>query len=276
MTRLPNIPALLSALTGLAVSAAPVQAQTMSDRICNAVRGHLARTAGLVAPTFLAAASLNSRSWQAISAPVTGASIGAAGNVRVLYVAYVRPKPFEEAGAVSVRIAVPAGDHGKPTNEVEVYRPAITQGTNRCEPAGRYGIDTTVRLNQYIDYHAEAGARANSTLEDFHFSYPVHPRSCVKTDRGQLRRTFAFGSDVTRTQGDTVAQRYLRFIGPAYAVTHKFARLRSELHYRPAAQLNIACIGFTVPMNRNPATITVGDYGFGSIWWLDRTLSIQR
>jgi hypothetical protein len=59
-------------------------------------------------------------------------------------------------------------------------------------------------------------------------------------------------------------------------VTHKFARLRSELHYRPAAQLSIACIGFTVPMNRSPATITVGDYGFGSIWWSDRTLSIQR
>ena len=207
---------------------------------------------------------------------VSGASVGAANNVSVLYVAYVRPKGFEDAGAVSVRIAVPAGDHGKPTNEVEVYRPAIARGTNRCEPVGRYEIDTTVRLNQYIDYHADGGSRANSTLEDFHFSYPVYPRNCVKTDRGSLRRTFAFGSDVTRTQGDTLAQRYFRFVPPAYGVTHKFARLRSELHYRPAAQLNVACIGFTVPLNRNPATVTVGDYGFGSIWWADRTLSIQR
>jgi hypothetical protein len=248
----------------------------MSDRICTAVRAHLARTPALVAPTFLAAASLQGGSWQAVSAPVTGASVGAASNVSVLYVAYVRPKPFEEAGAVSVRIVVPAGEHGKPTNEVEVYRPAIPRGTNRCESAGRYAIDTSVRLNQYIDYHAEGGARLNSTLEDFHFSYPVYPTTCVKTDRGSLRRTFAFGSEVTRTQGDTVAQRYLRFIPSAYGVTHKFSRLRSELHYRPAAQLNIACIGFTVPLNRNPATVTVGDYGFGSIWWADRTLSIQR
>ncbi len=275
MTRRPIIPALLSALTLLSVNA-PVHAQTMSDRICNAVRGHLAGTAALLTPTFLAAASLNSRSWQAISAPVMGASVGAADGVSILYVAYVRPKAFEDAGAVSVRIAVPAAENQKPTNEVEIYRPAISPGINRCESAGRYEIDTTVRINQYIDYHAEGGTRANSTLEDFHFSYPVYPRNCVKTDRGALRRTFAFGSDVTRTQGDTLAQRYLRFVGPAYAVTHKFSRLRSELHYRPAAQLNVTCIGFTVPLKKNPATVTIGDYGFGSIWWTDRTLSIQR
>ena len=270
------IPAGLAVLSLVSAAALPARAQTMSDRICAAAQAHLARSNQLVAPTFLAAASLNSRTWQAISAPVTGASVGAADNVRVLYVAYIRPRSFEEAGAVAVRIAVPAGEHGKPTNEVEVYRPAIARGTNRCEPVGRYEIDTTVRLNQYIDYHGESGGRANSTLEDFHFSYPVYPRSCVKTDRGALRRTFAFGSDVTRTQGDTLAQRYLRFVGPAYGVTHKFARLRSELHYRPAAQLNATCIGFTVPLNRNPATVTIGDYGFGSIWWFDRTLSIQR
>jgi hypothetical protein len=278
MTWIPRaiIPAGLTVLSFLSAGALPARAQTISDKICTAAQAHLARTGELVAPTFLAAASLNSRAWQAISAPVTGASVGAASGVNVLYVAYVRPKAFEDAGAVAVRIAVPAGEYGKPTNEVEVYRPAIARGTNRCEPVGRYEIDTTVRLNQYIDYHADGGGRANSTLEDFHFSYPVYPRNCVKTDRGSLRRTFAFGSEVTRTQGDTLAQRYLRFIGPAYGVTHKFARLRSELHYRPAAQLTAACIGFTVPLNRDPATVTIGDYGFGSIWWTDRTLNIQR
>jgi hypothetical protein len=260
----------------LSLHAVPANAQTMSDKICAAVQGHLARSAALSGPTFLAAASLGSRSWQPVSAPVNGASVGAAANVDVLYVAYLRPRPFEEAGAISVRIAVPVGERGRPTNDVEVYRPAIARGLNRCEPRGRHEIDRTVRLNQYIDYHAEAGGRANSTLEDFHFSYPLYPRSCIRTDRGLLRRTFAFGSDVTRTQGDTVAQRYFRFTTPAYGVTHKYARLRSELHYRPAAQLSVACIGFTVPLNRNPATVTIGDYGFGSIWSTDRTLHIQR
>lgn len=225
---------------------------------------------------FLAATSLKSRAWQQVSAPVTGAAFGAARNVDFLYVAYVRPRAFEQAGAVSLRIAVPAGEHGQRTNMVEIYRPAIARGTNRCEPAGRYAVETTVRVNQYIDYHDPATGGASSALEDFHLAYPVHPRGCVRTDRGRLRSTFAFGSDVTRTRGDTLAARHLRFIRPAFGVTHPYARLRSELHYRPAAQLNVACIGFTIPLSQKPAAVTVRDHGFGAIWSPDRTLTIRR
>lgn len=254
---------------------APAGAQTDSDSICAAVRTQLAGTA-LPGPSFFAAASANSRSWKQVSAPFRAANLAAAANVDVLYVAYVRPTTFDAAGAVAVRIAVPAGEHGRPTNDVEVYRPAIARGLNRCEPKGRREIDRIVRLNRYIDYHSDAGGGIHSTLEDFHFSYPVYPRNCVRTDAGARRTTFAFGNDVTRTQGDTWAQRNLRFIRPAYAVTHKYARLRSELHYRPAAQLDVTCIGFTIPLKKNPATVSVTDHGFGSIWTIDRTLTIQR
>jgi hypothetical protein len=250
--------------------------QSLSDRICTAVQAHLSRATGLEGPMFLATTRLNGATWQQVSARFSSAAFGVAQNVDYLYVAYVRPRTFEQAGAISLRIAVPAGERGHRTNRVEIYRPAIAAGTNRCEPRGRYRIDTTVRLNQYIDYHDPAGGRANSALEDFHLSYPVQSRGCTRTDRGLLRSTFAFGSDVTRTQGDTVAGRYLRFVSPAYGVTHAYARLRSELHYRPAAQLNVACIGFTIPLDKNPAAVTVRDHGFGSIWTPDRTLTIER
>jgi hypothetical protein len=264
---------MIAVTPGLAIK--PADAQSLPDRICAAARSYLSRSPALTGATFLATADLNSRSWARVANPIfASSSINAAANVDFLYIAYMRPTAFDEAGAVALRIAVPVSKSGRPTNRVDIHRPAIARDVNRCEPRGRYPVSTNVRLNQYIDYHNVDRGRPNSALEDFHFAYPSISGNCTRTDQGNARATYNF-EDVTRTQGDTIASRF-GFVGTAYAVTHQYASLRSELHFRPSAQLGAMCVGFTIALNTKPASVVVHDHGFVPNLPISRYLTIQR
>lgn len=254
-------------------SMAPAQVQTPSERICTAARAYLAKESRpIVGSLTLVAPDLGARKWTVVDT----AGLTAASNVRRLYVAYFRAPGFEPAGAISVRTTLRAADNESGTNFVELYRPAIDRGLNRCETRGRGEVNASVRLNAYIDYHDPNRGGGNSSLEDFHFSYPTAANSCKRTDDSSGRRNFAF-PDVTRTQGDTVLGRYVRFVGPAYAVNNRYAKLRSELHYRASAQLNTLCVGFEIGLNaRGEASAAITDHGFGSFWAIPYTLTINR
>jgi hypothetical protein len=264
--------------TILLLPAGPAAAQqTLSDKICAAARAHLRNLpAQPLFATFLASANFRKGDWTQVSPGQLAAKNVANGNhASALYMAYIRPTHFDAAGALSVRIAIPAEGKVQPTNEVEIYRPAIAPGLNRCEPRGRKTIDRSVRVNQYIDYHARGAA--NSSLEDFHFAYPVQTRTCFRTDRTQRSRDSHLFEDVRPTQGDSFFGRNFRFITPAYAIGHTYASLRSELHYRPSAQLGVSCVGFKVALTDAPAKVRVHEHGFYTQWLLGRgSLDVQR
>lgn len=239
-----------------------VAAQTTSEEICSKAMANVAQTrTTLPERTILAAANL-SGTWTASRAnPFGPAPLGVATDVDRLFVAYLRAAPSERPGAVSIRIALKAGANDRPTNLVELTRTAIPRGINRCEIRGRPAMRRTVRVNQYIDYHNRGGA--NSSLEDFHFHYPVNTTGCERTDNTFARQTFAF-EDVTPTRGDTLFARWFPTVATAYAVTHQYSRLRSEMHYRSSLKPGAICVGFEIFLKgREPVSIAVNEHGFG-------------
>lgn len=240
-----------------------IAAQTSSGRICAAATAYLSRTgAALPGRAILAAASLAGDWKTSIATPLAPGTLRANQNVDHLFVAYFRAAAPEQPGVVSIRIALKAGPNELPTNLVEIVRPAIPRGTNRCESRGRPELNDTVRVNQYIDYHDRGGT--SSSMENFHFRYPVNVADCARTDNPFTRQSFAF-ENVTPTRGDTLIGRLFPIIGTAYAVTHQYSRLRSELHYRSTVQPGAICVGFNVLLKgREPVSIVVNDHGFGA------------
>src|SRR5262249_54897173 len=127
---------------------------------------------------------------------------------------------------------------------VELYRPAIERGTNRCEPRGKPAVENRrVEINQYIEYHDRTGS--NDDLEDFHFRYPYNSSGCARTDRPrEVAVTFQFPKVEPTTGGPGIAA----FISSAYAAHHEFSTLRSELHYYNRSNGTISCVGFRLPL----------------------------
>ena len=187
-------------------------------------------------------------------------------------------RSFPTSGAVSARVSV-LGDRKSATNYVDLYRSEIARGTNRCEPRGRPALlERRVRVNEYIDYHDPNVGGLSSTLEDFHFGYPVDPNRCVQTNDPSTVRAFQF-NDVTRTQNDTFIARTFPIAGSAFAVTHDFSIFRSELHYRASVDTAGTCVGFVVPLaGYQQANFVINEIGFGALpspkWWLIQSLTI--
>ncbi len=249
---------------------------TLSERICAEARKHLQTLPPQAAfSAFLATTDYRQGRWTRVSSQKFSAStIPDSADSQWLYVAYLRQSWTGDAGALSVRIAAPA-ENGRPrTNQVELLRPAIRRGVNRCEPRGRRTIDRTVRVNQYIDYHRRDAM--NSSLEDFHFAYPTTDRSCTRTDRKEAKESYLF-ENVERSAGDSFIARNFRFIGPAYGVTHNYGSLRSELHYRAPDRPGLVCAGFRVDLTTIPTEIAVQEHGLYWQWIPHRTnLTVQR
>jgi hypothetical protein len=252
---------LLTAWTELAV------AQPVSERICNAASLFAARNG--IRPTdrmMLWNSTLNGSAWRPAPIPALGVSeLRAPKDIDRVYLAYFVVRTGASSGAVSAKISLSGSSNAKPTNQIELYRSAIDGRENRCERRGRRVFENRyVRVNEYMDYHDLTRGGLNSTLEDFHFSYPVDPTLCLQTNAPQARETYQF-DDVKRTSGDTFIARNFSITGTAYAVNHPFSKLRSELHYRSRADEPVACVGFDIPLNgSSQASVVTHDHGFGS------------
>jgi len=253
--------------------AAPAGAQPPSEMICTSATRYLAVNQLPIKNGMMLTTSdyRNSASWQAAAAPTLGTlvdtnspQIKVSGEVGQIYLAYFMARYFPSTGAVSAKVSV-VDDAKNPTNYVDVYRPPIARGEDRCEPRGRAQIERRVRVNEYIDYHDPAAGGLSSTLEDFHFSYPVDETHCRRTNDQSTVAAFQFDG-VTRTKNDSYIARIFPIVGTAYAVTHNFAILRSELHYRANVDSAGTCIGFVVPLSRyKQANFVVNEIGYGSM-----------
>lgn len=244
-------------------------AQSFSpEGVCAAAVAFLsARQTSLQDRSLLISSNLSARDWTwAPPSLLFGASeFSVRSDADWVYLAYFLVRDASDAGAISAKISVLTSTEEKPTNYIDLYRPEIKRGTNRCERRGRASIaNRSVRVNQYIDYHDPNVGGVNSDLEDFHFSYPAGDKDCLSTSAVPTLKAFKF-DNVERTEGDTFIARNFSFIGTAYAVGHKFSFLRSELHYRTSADLNGTCIGFAIPLGGAPqASLAIHELGFGT------------
>jgi hypothetical protein len=241
---------------------APVSAWSAAgDSICIAATAYLAQSQIPPQDGMLVVATTNSP-----TAPWTAATLGfpitLPSQATAAYLAYFLSRPYAPAGAIAARIALQVADSSEKTNYVNVYRRAINRGSNRCEPRGRATVDRLARVNEYIDYHDPNVGALSSTLEDFHFKYPQEETACARTNDQANIRSFQF-EDVTRTEGDTFIARTFPITGTAFAITHRFATLRSELHYRVDG--TTTCVGLFVPLARSPqASVVINEQGFGT------------
>jgi hypothetical protein len=247
-------------------------AQPISRAICEAVQADMAKRGGsngasqdsLVISRSLAPDS----QWTPLS-QVGPNSIGA--DVGTVYLAYVfNTHSFEPAGAVSVKMSVFKEATTDKTKSIELYRPAIAKGTNRCESRARRAVENLrVPINEYIDYHSRRGN--SSTIEDFHISYPSGAIDCSRTDRpDEVAGTFQF-PDVNPTTGDTLVARVIgSYIGQAVALNHDFSSLRSELHYYNRVNTQPSCVGFQIPLVGISKRASIRIHDLSSNWFSDR------
>jgi hypothetical protein len=258
-------------------STGTIFAQPGSEVICSAAQNFLARThTDIQFDSLLASESLTAATqWNAQQQATPGA---VSRNGHAVYFAYLfNKRDPDAAGAVSIKVSVVATAPQDRTPSIELYRPAIAKGSNRCEPRGRTAIEGRhVRINEYIDYHSRRGSTSN--IEDFHFRYPVGGTNCGRTDEpNAAAESFQF-PDVNPTTGDTVASRIFgSYIGQSYALNHQYSFLKSELHYYHVGNASLACVGFEVPLAglSNKASILIHD--ISSNWFSPRgSWLIQR
>jgi hypothetical protein len=266
------VKAITSWATGavLFVSAAtPTVAQSISQQVCAATQRYLAQRGTTIGEEALLAsvALSNGSPWFQLSQSNSN-DVTRGGNI---YLAYFFNRPDSgPAGAVSIKISVFQEPNTNKATRIELYRPAIERGANRCEPRGRPAVENRrVWINEYIDYHSRTGS--SSDLEDFHFSYPHDTNSCPRTDRPQeVAQTFQF-PDVKPTTGTTLTARLIGpLIGQAYAVQHEFSTLRSELHYYRRANGMASCVGFRVPLNGVSRRASIRVHDLSSNWFSTR------
>jgi hypothetical protein len=257
---------LAGAIAGSVVTGA---AQPLSYRICMAAQEYLARTRTPLGEDMLLWSDSLSKYdvWGQLVRDSTN-SVGR--DVHTVYLAYLfrgEGFRFEPAGAVSIKMSVIQAPGTTKTPVIELYRPAIDRGTNRCERRGRPVFENQqIRINEYIDYHDRRGS--SSTLENFHFRYPFGVNGCAATDQPEVIQTFQF-PDVSPTSGDTLISR-LFGSGQAYALNHTFSKLRSELHYyQNATAPTPICVGFSIPLNAvsKNASILIHDIFANSGSW---------
>jgi hypothetical protein len=248
-------------ICGVSFAGLPVTAWSAGDNsICAAASAFLTRNQMPIQDGILMIASASSPSANWSAAPA-GFPVTLSNQVTAAYLAYFLNRPNAPAGAVAARISLRVASEAEKTNYVDVYRRAIDRGSNRCEPRGRAMVDRRVRVNEYMDYHDQNAGALSSTLEDFHFKYPQDV-GCARTNDLSNIRSFQF-EDVTRTQGDTFIARAFPITGTAFAITHQFSTLRSELHYR--ANGDVTCVGLFVPLGRSPqASVVISEQGFGA------------
>jgi hypothetical protein len=257
----------------LTILTCPATAQPLSQQICANAQSFFGRnvpsgTEILLASTYNSAAA----KW----APLDFKSSPLDRTIQVIYLAYFFSAPYtafsasgqEATGAVSIKIAVVKDEQAAKTSTVELYRPAIPPGSNRCERGGRRAIeDRHVGINEYIDYHARSGS--SSDVEDFHFQYPYGGTQCARTDRPQtVSDSFQF-EDVKPISNDTVAALLFgRFFGVAYALNaNDFSKLRTELHYYNRTNATVpTCVGFQIPLAHFGKTATVVINDLSSNW----------
>ena len=211
-------------LTGSVVPSASQSTQ----QICSEARQYLTENR-IPAPEETLYVKKSSNLWVPLSQlgpnPVTRG-----GNIAV---AYFFNRPYSApAGAMSVKISV--FHEPKVTTKaetIELYRPRIERGANRCEPRGKRAIENArLEINEYIDFHARTGS--NTDIEDFHFRYPYGSDACARTERaGEVAGTFQFRDVKPTTGGSFIARNFGTLVGVAHALNHEFSNLRSELHY---------------------------------------------
>jgi len=187
------------------------------------------------------------------------------------YVTYPGAEGSDPAGAISIKVSVATAQRSARTTAVELYRPGIPRGANRCESHGLPAINNrSVDVNEYIDYHDRRGNSSN--IEDFHLRYPYGRTKCAYTDRPQaVAGTFQF-EGVEHLPSSTIATR-LFGSGDAYANNSgkPFSRLRSELHYyNRSGATTPTCIGFEVPVNSLGTGATIRIHDLSSNSYLER------
>jgi hypothetical protein len=238
---------------GASIAGLPVSAWSAGDNsICIAASAFLAQNRIPIQDGMLLISGTNSpnANW---SASTMGPQLTLPTQFTAAYLAYFLNRPNAPAGAIAARISLQVLSEAEKTNYVDVYRRAIDRGSNRCEPRGRATVDRRVRVNEYIDYHDPNAGALSSTLDN---------SGCARTNDLSNIRSFQF-EDVTRTQGDTFIARTFPITGTAFAITHHFSTLRSELHYR--ADGGVTCIGLFVPLGRSPqASVVISEQGFGT------------
>jgi hypothetical protein len=247
---------------------ASASAQPTSETICAAAAAYLRQTGTPPQDGMLLATNriTSGSSWKREPDLILGKSeIKVSENIDKVYISYFLSRDTPTAGALSARIALLITDARDRTNYIDVFRPAIARGYNRCEPRGRVELERRVRVNEYIDYHDPAARGVSSTLEDFHFSYPVGADgtgSCKRTDDAKTSKSFLF-ENVSKTKNESLISRLFSITGTAYAINHDFSILRSELHYRQGAASLATCFGFLVPVgNAQKAQFVINLHGF--------------
>jgi hypothetical protein len=247
---------------GASIGGLPISAWSAGDNsICIAASAFLAQNQIPIQDGMVVMAGMNSPRANWSAAPI-GTRFTLPNEFTAAYLAYFLNRPNAPAGAISARISLEVATAVEKTNYVDVYRRAIDRGSDRCEPRGRATVDRRVRVNEYIDYHDPNAGTLSSTLEDFHFKYPLDETNCARTNDSSNIKSFEL-EDVTRTQGDTLVARNLSFTGTAFAINHHFSTLRSELHYR--ANGSMTCVGLFVPLGRSPqASVVINEQGFGN------------
>lgn len=255
---------LCCAVAFVCTASTTLAAQPLTQQICASATAYLARQHTEIQDSMLLiAGDLSGTAWSPAPPLFFGQSqMPMQPTYDKAYLAYFVKRSIPSAGAISAKISLRslAGDK---TNGVNVYRPAIARGENRCERRGRAVVDRTIRVNEYIDYHSPVVGGVSSTLEDFHFSYPGENDRCAQTNDQANISTFQF-DNVERTQGDTFIARTFPIVGTAYAIGHNFALLRSELHYRAQVGEAGTCVGFFVPLsNAQQVSLVIHEHGFG-------------
>jgi hypothetical protein len=164
------------------------------------------------------------------------------------YVVFFNGPGSARAGVLSVKASVSTAVGNPRTSSVELHRPAIPPGADRCEPRGLPRIEERhVSINEYIDYHKRTGN--SSGIEDFHFQYPFGISECAHTDRPQdVAATFQF-ENVKPTPSTTVVARLFGTGSALAADENTFSHLRSELHYYSSNGTTPMCVGFQVAVN---------------------------
>jgi hypothetical protein len=256
--------------------AQPTDAQPLSQLICLSAQSYFGQNPP-AAEVLLASNSISSGA-QWVPASSDKSPIGQ--NDPAVYLAYFFSAPYgafsgpgqEAAGAISIKVSVIKEQKAERTSSIELYRPAIPRGANRCEPSGRRAIEVRrLGINEYIDYHARRGNSSN--VEDFHFQYPYAKTECARTDRPQaVSDTFQFDA-VKPISNDTVAALLFgRFVGVVYALnTNDFSRLRTELHYYNRTNTTTpACVGFQIPLSNLEKTAAIVIHDLSANWYSPR------
>lgn len=261
-------------------------AQPLSQSICAAAVNYFG-AAGVPANTellLMSEALASSSRWTPLS---VGRDAPFSQGTRAVYLAYFFSAPYvtvygandsQNTGAISIKVAVATDPSNRGTSTIDLHRPAISRGTNRCERRGLPAIENRhVGINEYIDYHNRNGNSSN--IEDFHFQYPYGTAECAYTDRPQeVAATFQFNGVKPIGSNTAVARLFGGYFGTAIAAeTSGFSNLRSELHFYSRAGGAPGCIGFLAPVNTvgTAAIIQINDLSWN--WYSERgSWSIHR